>query len=374
MQKILFGLCCLIYLPAFAQFNITLRIQAPKDSQGDIFIAGNFNNWNPSDASFKLHRAGAGQYSLELKNRHPDMYDFKFTRGSWTSVETTKNGSGINNRVLNLQSDTTLDIVIENWADNFTQHKIETSASAQVHILDTAFFIPQLNRYRRIWIYLPAGYEVSKKNYPVWYMQDGQNLFDVKTAPYGEWGIDEFLDSAAASMNNECIIVGIDHGGEKRMTEYNPYDTKEFGKGEGKAYVDFLANTLKPFIDHHYRTKRKSKYTTIGGSSMGGLISLYAAATYPDVFGNALVFSPAFWLAPQIKTEMENARWKKQHRFYFYAGGKESKTMITDMETVAHITSLHKHTIIFTTTDAEALHNENAWRKYFPLGYKALKN
>ncbi len=73
--------------------------------------------------------------------------------------------------------------------------------------------MPQLNRKRRIWAYLPKGYAASKKTYPVIYMQDGQNLFNEKTAPFCEWGVDEFLDSAVKKYNKECIVIGIDNGG-----------------------------------------------------------------------------------------------------------------------------------------------------------------
>ena len=112
----------------------------------------------------------------------------------------------------------------------FAQKK-ETTANKNVSVIDTSFLIPQLNRHRRIWIYLPAGYFMSKKKYPVIYMHDGQNVFDEKTAFSGEWGVDEALDTLELLLK-ESIIVGIDNGGEKRINEYNPYDTDKYGKGK----------------------------------------------------------------------------------------------------------------------------------------------
>ena len=168
--------------------------------------------------------------------------------------------------------------------------KVHT-ASFNVKVMDTAFFMPQLNRTRRIWIYLPPSYRATKIYYPVLYMHDGQNLFDNATSYSGEWGIDEYLDSIFTLGKKEVIVVGIDNGLSKRMNEYNPYSFRQYGKGEGDEYVDFLVKNLKPFIDKHYRTLPGKKDTYIAGSSMGGLISLYAVLKYPAVFGGAGIFS-----------------------------------------------------------------------------------
>ena len=154
-------------------------------------------------------------------------------------------------------------------------------------------------------------------------MHDGQNLFDEYTAGYGEWGIDEILDKMP--VKDQCIVVGIDHGGEYRITEYDPYDSK-YGKGRGDDYVDFLAKTLKPYIDNNYRTKKDARHTTVAGSSMGGLISAYAVLKYPNVFGNAGVFSPAFWIAPDIYKYAQQAKLPPKTRFYFVCGNIESES------------------------------------------------
>lgn len=125
-------------------------------------------------------------------------------------------------------------------------------------------------------------------------MHNGQNLFEDSSSYSGEWGVDEYLDSIKLK---KCIVVGIDHGGGKRMNEYCPFDHEEFGKGEGAAYVDFVAKKLKPFIDKKFRTIRGRQHTFIAGSSMGELISIYAVLRHPKVFGGAGVFSPSFWVS-----------------------------------------------------------------------------
>jgi predicted alpha/beta superfamily hydrolase len=118
-------------------------------------------------------------------------------------------------------------------------------------------------------------------------MHDGQNVFDEATSAYGEWGVDEALDTLGTRYK-EIMVVAIDNSGDKRINEYSPYDMEKYGKGEGDQYVDFLVQTLKPYIDKHYRTKKDEKNTFIAGSSMGGLISFYAILKYPKVFGGAV--------------------------------------------------------------------------------------
>lgn len=198
-------------------------------------------------------------------------------------------------------------------------------------------------------------------------MQDGQNLFDEATSFAGEWGVDEYFDT---TIVKECIVVGIDNGSDKRMNEYNPYDNERFGKGEGDLYADFLAKTLKPFIDREYRTLRKKENTFISGSSMGGLISLYALLKYPKVFGGAGIFSPSFWISDtKIYDDIKTKGEKVKAKIYFYGGKLEGETMVPGMlrafEEMAKI-SKSKMTIIIRN---DGKHNEQTWRKEFPLFY-----
>jgi metallo-beta-lactamase class B len=201
-------------------------------------------------------------------------------------------------------------------------------------------------------------------------MCDGQNLFNEQTASFGEWGIDECLDTLQTQMGKEAIIVGIDHGGDKRMTEYNPFDNIQFGKGEGKDYTDFLVNTLKPFIDIKYRTKKGPDYTLIGGSSMGADISLYAVLAYPDLFGGAILFSPALWVTPNLYETAEKFSSNRMPKFYFYAGGKESATMVADMEKMVGILQLKNRVQIRKVINPLGQHNEASWRREYSEAYK----
>ncbi len=335
-----------------------------------LFLAGDFNNWNPADKAWELQPDQTGEYRL-LKDLSKGIYHFKVTRGSWQTVECNKFGKSVDNRNFTVLNDSTIMINVEGWQDNFAAEQKVHTASAQVHIISEKFDIPQLNRQRRVWIYLPVDYQSSKRKFPVIYMHDGQNLFDSYTSGYGEWGIDEILDKLTGQK--ECIVVGIDHGGDYRITEYDPYNSK-YGKGRGDDYIEFMVKTLKPYIDSHYRTKTDPVNTTIAGSSMGGLISMYAALKYPDVFGNAGIFSPAFWIAPEIYQLAQQKKIPATSRFYFVCGDAESEDMVTDMKKMADIikNKVKKEGNAPIVLIKGASHNEKQWNGDFPAFYEWL--
>lgn len=157
-------------------------------------------------------------------------------------------------------------------------------------------YSPELDTTRDIYVYLPPGYEDDVRRYPVVYMQDAQNLFDVGTGFLGSWHVEEAV-MAATRLGQPCIVVGVPHAGVERIVEYSPFDDTHFGEGRGNRYLDFLVDTLKPQIDQQYRTLRARRWTGIAGSSMGGLISTYAAFTRPETYGFAGALSPSFWFA-----------------------------------------------------------------------------
>jgi predicted alpha/beta superfamily hydrolase len=336
-------------------------------SGSNIYLAGSFNGWNPADEKYKFNKDEEGNYYYNLQLAQ-GSYEYKITRGGWDKVECKKQGIGIDNRILKIPADSMVSVDIEEWADRFPAKPRISSASRNVCIIDTAFLIPQLKRTRRVWIYLPADYCDSQKQYPVLYMHDGQNVFDNATAYSGEWGVDEFLDSTKLPP---CIVVAVDHGNEKRLNEYNPYDNKRFGKGEGDKYVDFLVKTLKPFIDKKYNTLRDKAHTFIAGSSMGGLISLYAALKYPKVFGGAGVFSPAFWISgDKIYEDIRKKGEKVNSRIYFYGGKMEGETMVPDILKAFEGMQAVSRSEMTTVIRDEGKHNETRWREEFPLFYK----
>ncbi|MFL5739629.1 MAG: alpha/beta hydrolase [Flavisolibacter sp.] len=364
-----FAFLCLHFL-VLAQYRVRFIVEhlpAYHHTADKIYLVGSFNGWNPGDEKMKLGSVdNKPGITIELRK---GMFEYKFTKGSWEQVESGEGGSPTQNRRIDVESDTTISVDIQHWADHFPKKARQSTASRNVHVMDTAFYMPQLQRYRRIWIYLPENYASSGKHYPVLYMQDGQNIFDEATSGYGEWGVDECLDSLGPQLK-EVIVVGIDHGGEKRINEYSPYDMEKYGKSEGDKYVDFLVKTLKPYIDKHYRTNKGEEHTYVAGSSMGGLISFYAILKYPKVFGGAGVFSPAFWITPQLKQIDPKLAKKVKGKIYFYAGEQESESMVPDMLSVFEQMRSHSKAKMETVIRAEGKHNEPTWRAEFPLFYK----
>ncbi|RYY70937.1 MAG: hypothetical protein EOO13_04905 [Chitinophagaceae bacterium] len=365
---LLLGIFC---QSGLAQHSFKIQVNAipTLHKEDTIYIAGSFNGWNPKDKEYALKR-NHGRLELVLPLK-ADTYEFKFTRGSWDKVAASSSGGDISNNAVKLFSDTSITYGIEAWKDDFGVVQRKHTSSGNVSVLDTAFLIPQLGRKRKIWIYLPASYKTSKERYPVLYMHDGQNLFDEYTAGFGEWGIDECLDSLMEKGRNECIVVGIDNG-PKRLNEYNPFDNERFGKGEGKQYAEFVANTLKPFIDGSFRTLKDRTNTIVAGSSMGALIAYYTQLAYPDVFGKSGVFSPAFWTAPDIIATTDSLAKTANGKFFFYMGGMEGEEYMNDMYEVMQRLGTKSSALIYSVTDPEGKHNEGAWRKWFPEFFRFI--
>jgi predicted alpha/beta superfamily hydrolase len=153
---------------------------------------------------------------------------------------------------------------------------------------------------RDVLVYLPPGYERERwRRYPVLYLHDGQNLFDGATSfiPGQEWRVDETAQSLIESKTIEpVIIVGVYNTGNERVDEYTPSaDPRIKMGGKAELYGRLLVEELKPFVDSHYRTKSDAKNTGLGGSSLGGLVTMYLGLHYPNVFGKLAVVSPSVW-------------------------------------------------------------------------------
>ncbi|MHA7844006.1 MAG: alpha/beta hydrolase [Winogradskyella sp.] len=251
------------------------------------------------------------------------------------------------------------------------QFNIEAQSTASKQVTTFTIAAPQLDTIKTIWVYLPKNYENSKKAYPVIYMHDAQNLFDDETSYVGEWKVDEYLDTLA---QNESIIIGIEHGNEKRIDELTPYKHEKYGGGQGDAYIAFIKNTLKPHVDVAYRTQPEAKNTTIFGSSLGGLISFYAAIKYPETFGKAGVFSPSFWFSEKIYDLVKSVDISTTSKFYFLVGDKESDTMIPDQDRMVALLKSKgvKDNQIEYQIIKDGQHNEKLWSENFAAAYEWL--
>jgi len=250
--------------------------------------------------------------------------------------------------------------------------EVTKHSAVNVTVIDEAFPMPQLGRTRRIWLYKPEKHDELNKTYPVIYMQDGQNLFDESNAFGEEWEVDETLNAVSA----KCIVVGIDNG-ENRMNEYNFEDHKEYGDGEGEKYIQFIVETLKPYIDKNYKTKPEREHTHIAGSSMGGLISLYGAMHFAETFGGAGVFSPSLWLVPDAPKKFQRIARKNSHlpqRFYFYGGAQEGGDMLTHINNMAKMLHQFPQYCIDLHIDPYGDHSEYRWRTMFQSYYTWLSH
>lgn len=369
-------------LASLAHAQLTLRVtQVPANTPANdpVYVAGTFNNWNPVAAGYQLTKVGT-IYSLTFPVSVRGPIEFKLTRGSWATVETTASGSPLPNRTYTVPATgaTQLDVQVAGWDDLIGNPPPTSTAAPNVSVMSTNFQIPQLGRTRRIWLYLPPDYATSQKTYPVLYMHDGQNLFDAATSFSGEWGVDEALNQLHAVGDWGCIVVGVDNGGATRLDEYSPYVNPQYGGGQGDQYVDFLINTLKPYIDQHYRTRPDRLHTGVMGSSMGGLISLYAALKRPDVFGRAGVFSPSLWFNRKIYTFASNAQpLRPDPRFYLLSGGRESTGQRRDQLQMADTLALAGFTRgaageVDTVIKTDGQHAEWFWKREFPAAYQWL--
>lgn len=248
-----------------------------------------------------------------------------------------------------------------------TSQKIST-AQLNVFLYKDPLTIPNLDRKRQLRIYLPPNYADSNKRYPVLYMHDAQNLFDNATAYSHEWGVDETLNTLSKENKLDIIVVGVDNSSEKRLTELNAWDHPEFGHAEGKEYIEFIVNVVKPTIDREYRTLSNRENTAIMGSSMGGLISHYAIIQHNETFSKAGILSPAYWAAiPKLFTFIETHPITKNSRLYFYNGEKEGGDSVPHVQQ-AYSSTLHlkiPQVSAIIHIAPEAKHDEIAWRNEF---------
>lgn len=352
----------------------TLQLELLTSTPGEegerpIYVAGNFNDWNPGDPAHVMQSVGPGRYRIHLSidpNRFPAL-EYKYTRGDWDSVEIDRWGIYAENRRLTLHPGHQVHWdEVPYWLREGATYS--PTSLPRVEILDEAFEIPQLIRTRRITALLPADYDETDRRYPVLYLQDGQNLFD-DFAPYGSWGLRRHLAFMKEKGLGELIVVAIDHADGERMSEFTPSFRTRLGRGQGKQYVRFLADTLKPYVDRHFRTLPDRAHTGIGGSSLGGLISIYAGLMYPEVYSKLMIFSPSLWVMPRIPVHLISVDAEFQGRIYLYGGRAESRNMVPNLERFRSHLSGHLPDNAITwklSIDPEGQHNEARWGKEFP--------
>lgn len=246
--------------------------------------------------------------------------------------------------------------------------------------------IPYFHHHRRVRVLLPANYHQESRAYPVLYMHDGQNVFYSRESYSGHsWKVIPTLKRQRDLP--PLIIVGIDHASEKRLDEYAPWKTDRAqghsvgqSGGLGAEYGHWLVGTLKPFIDHHYRTLPQREFTLTAGSSMGGMITAYLGAKYPNIFGHLGVFSLASWFSESAFLDfIQHHPLNPYNRVFIQVGTNEGDDMdalfIQNMNqayidcTLRYYQSLlrHNHSLdrIKLHITANAIHHEKHWADHF---------
>ena len=351
---------------------LILKLKTNLDDDRPVFLVGSFNQWQPAMDKFQLHKTEEGDYEYTFNTMPKLPFEYKYTRGGWDSVELDADGHHLPNRKIISPASLVIDEV-PNWS--LFEEDFEDRFLPKIEVISEQFEIPQLIKTRRIAALLPHDYYSSDKHYPVLYLQDGQNLFD-EFAPYGNWALDKRIAMLSEKGMGDIIIIAIDHGERERLKEYTPTHSTKLGVGLGKQYVQFLSETLKPYIDKKFRTLQEREYTGIGGSSMGGLISMYAALKYPEVYSKLMIFSPSLWVDTNIAVRADEYFAQFSSKIYIYGGEKESPTMIPHIKqfkSALEKNRIDESNIIFKlSVDPEGQHNEQRWGIEFPRAIEWL--
>lgn len=358
----------LFYSFTIAQQNVAITFtvygKVPKEAD-KIYITGNHSllgNWNPS--RIPLKKENDTTWFKKIYFFKGDTIQFKFTRGNWTSEEITADGSIRENYFHVVAGEENLTFNIARWRDekNLTAGKI----TGKIVTHRSFSYEGLLSRDVQVW--LPPDYDPnSETRYPVIYMHDGQNLFDVVTASFGiEWNVDETSDSLIRNnFVQSFIVVGI-YNTVNREDEYSQHT-------KGELYRDFVSKKLKPFIDKTYKTLPDAPHTYTFGSSAGATVSFLLAWSSPEIFGTAICFSPAFMYEKYninlIKLVKDHAGEKKNLKFYFYNGGdgldSQLQFGLEDMIKNLKLKGYSENKDFYLFVDRNGKHHESTWAQHF---------
>jgi predicted alpha/beta superfamily hydrolase len=298
-------------------------------------------------------------------------------------VEKNADGTDRANRTVDVKPDTKqIDVKVERWSSD---GNVRASASSVVGTLKLHNIESRaLKQPRTIRVWLPPGYDgAASAHYPVLYMHDGQNCFDRATSAFGnEWEIDETLTKLISEHRiAPIIVVGVDNGLVNRINEYTYHADAKRGGGQGAAHAEFLLNEVKPFVEKHYRIQTGPAHTFLGGSSLGGLISLEVARRHPGIFGGVIAMSPAIRWADEVflKEVEQDVGGLAGARVWIDMGARENlpasaneKQEAQNAQLVAAARRLDaaltthrlKHRLLIDEEHPE--HNEPAWASRFP--------
>lgn len=310
-----------------------LLVRVPPETPTDarLFLAGSAINLGPWKAdALPLTRRGLHTFGASIEIPTNGHLDYLITRGSWRLVESHPAGLERGPRWLR-PSATMAGINVSDWGRHSVRYHHH-------------FYSDNLRNRRTICVYVPPGYDREpSRPFPVMYLHDGQNLFDAVTAFGGvPWEADETCERLVRSGRIEpVILVGIANT-QQRIREYGPTGRRSRGTSRSFRYGKFIVEELKPFIDRTYRTNPIREHTAIGGSSMGGLISLFLAQWYPHVFGMCMALSPSLWWDRDLflRNWPADPAWLRETRFWIGMGTEEGGSPAGKREQVRRVRRL----------------------------------
>ncbi|QQS38133.1 MAG: histidine kinase [Ignavibacteriales bacterium] len=350
------------------KFTITFNVNASGLNDTDaVYMSGNgeqLGNWQPDKVL--LTKLNDSSWSLTKEFPEGTLLEFKFTLGTWEREALNDDGSIPGNYKVIVNRDTTLNFTINNWGKAGSSKRTGQITGIVEYYRE---FKSNHIRSRDIIVWLPENYFNSELRYPVLYMQDGQNIFDPATSSFGyDWQVDETADSLIKQrIIDPIIVVGI-YNTPDRSSEYTPNDTS-------KAYMKFIVDELKPFIDKNYRTMPDRNNTSVAGSSAGALISFMLLWEYPNVFSKAACLSPAFKIGriDYVSTVVNSNINSEDVLIYIDNGGVELESLlqpgVDEMILALETKGFVKEKNLFWKKFENAYHNEQAWAKrfYIPL-------
>lgn len=277
--------------------EVEIRVTPPLgfSAKDKVHVVGAFNNWVITGEGAQELSYRDGVLSTKITTEDDNVF-FTFVKNQdWQNMPASKFGKGLCNYHHRLTSESSVvNVSIPAWKPDKPTEQAPSTITGHIERI-SGFKSDQLDREMDILVYLPNSYQSNKdKTYPVLYMLDGQNVFDSASAYSDEWQVDEIMSQLEQQGKVEAIVVAVPNSAD-RWQEYNPWDfvnwSGEAKTGKGQLTIDFIKNSLKPYLDNKYRTNKQN--TGLAGSSLGGLMALYAAMEHSDTFNFVAAFSPS---------------------------------------------------------------------------------
>lgn len=372
LGRLLAALMAVAAMPAFAQsmmpVSVEFTLHAPDlPANSPVYLSGGvpaLGNWAPD--AVPMRNIGNQRWQALVVFNRPMRIEYQYTLGKESRLPADERGQPLRRFSVMTERNLEINDTVSAWTDDRTvvESRGQLSGDVRYHRQVRDESMPS----RDLIVWLPRFYDLKRKqDYPVLYLNDGQDLFDPNTAEGGrDWEVDEIVQQL---INDELIepmiIVGITST-DDRLDEYSPLK-------DGEAYMDFLVKRVKPLIDQRYRTRPGRENTLVGGAAMGGTIAFATAWRYPEIFGGAISLSPAF----QLEDRMDVLPWfgaqGDEFRpvfFYLYNGAQGADAllepgmdaMVAELEFRGY--RLERNFVL--VRDPNAFHGIPAWSEQFP--------